>query len=60
VLASEHAVASTSLERHLIYLLDAVEPAAGAIDGVRSNRIFGPISSAKHRGPRPSGLTSCS
>jgi hypothetical protein len=38
LLASEHAVESTSLERHLIYLLDVVEPAASAIAAVRGKQ----------------------
>lgn len=38
LLGSEHAVASTSLERHLGYLLEAVEPAAGAIAAVRQQQ----------------------
>ena len=36
LLSSEHAVDSTSLEVHLIHLLDAVEPTAPALDAVRA------------------------
>jgi hypothetical protein len=35
LLASEHTVESTSLERHLIHLLDAIEPAAATVDTLR-------------------------
>lgn len=33
---TEHTIESTSLERHLIHLLDAVEPAAAGLDALRS------------------------
>jgi Domain of unknown function (DUF4279) len=35
LLASEHTVESTSLERHLIHLLDAIEPAAATVGTLR-------------------------
>jgi hypothetical protein len=38
LLSSEHAVDSTSLEVHLIHLLDAVVPAAPALDAVRAEQ----------------------
>jgi hypothetical protein len=37
-LSSEHAVESTSLERHLIHLMEAVEPAAQALDTLRNRQ----------------------
>jgi hypothetical protein len=35
LLASEHSVESTSLERHLIHLLDVIEPATATLDTLR-------------------------
>lgn len=35
LLGSEHGVESTSLERHLVHLLDVIEPAAAALEMLR-------------------------
>jgi hypothetical protein len=63
LLHSDRAVGSTSLERHLIYLLDAVEPAALALDAVRSQYDLRAdffcywLSATGHGGPEISPLT---
>jgi hypothetical protein len=38
LVSSENAVPSTSLERHLLHLLDRVEPVAAAIDALRRSQ----------------------
>jgi Domain of unknown function (DUF4279) len=63
LLTSETALESTSLERHLIHLLDVLEPAARALDALRRQHDFGAdffcywLAATGHGGPLVSPAT---
>lgn len=63
LLGTEEKLESTSLERHLIYLLDAIDPAARALDalrtqhGLRADFFCYWLSATGHGGPEVSPAT---
>ena len=63
LLRSDGAVESTSLERHLLYLLDMLEPSTAALAALRSQRTISAdffcywLSATGHGGPEISSAT---